>query len=259
MLLIDEVDRADDEFEAFLLEVLSEYSVSIPELGTIRAEAPPVVVLTSNRTRELHDALKRRCFYHWLAHPSVEREVAILRARLPEVTERLARQVAVAAAALRDAGLVKAPGVAESLDWAHALLVLGRGRARSGVGGHHPGRGAEVPRGPGPRGGDWTGGPCSPVSEPSAIRLVAIAGFGRVLRAAGIGADGGPDRRVHRCAGLARRLSARGRLLGRAAHALRRPGRPAPLRRRLRGRLRRRGRRRCAADARRARAGAPSR
>jgi MoxR-like ATPase len=127
VLLIDEVDRADDEFEAFLLEVLSEYSVSIPELGTVRAAVPPVVVLTSNRTRELHDALKRRCFYHWLAHPSVEREVAILQARLPEVTERLARQVAVAAAALREAGLVKAPGVAESLDWAHALMVLGAG------------------------------------------------------------------------------------------------------------------------------------
>jgi MoxR-like ATPase len=127
VLLIDEVDRADDEFEAFLLEVLSEYSVSIPELGTVRAEVAPVVVLTSNRTRELHDALKRRCFYHWLSHPSVEREVAILRTRLPEVSERLARQVAVAAAALREAGLVKAPGVAESLDWTHALLVLGAG------------------------------------------------------------------------------------------------------------------------------------
>ncbi len=127
VLLIDEVDRADDEFEAFLLEVLSEYSVSIPELGTVRAAVPPVVVLTSNRTRELHDALKRRCFYHWLAHPSVEREVAILQTRLPQVTERLARQVAIAAAALREAGLVKAPGVAESLDWAHALLVLGAG------------------------------------------------------------------------------------------------------------------------------------
>jgi MoxR-like ATPase len=127
VLLIDEVDRADDEFEAFLLEVLSEYSVSIPELGTVRAEVAPVVVLTSNRTRELHDALKRRCFYHWLAHPSVEREVAILRTRLPDVTELLARQVAVASAALRNAGLVKAPGVAESLDWAHALLVLGAG------------------------------------------------------------------------------------------------------------------------------------
>ncbi len=127
VLLIDEIDRADDEFEAFLLEVLSEYSVSIPELGTIRAEVPPVVVLTSNRTRELHDALKRRCFYHWLPHPALEREVAILRARLPEVSERLARDVAAAAAALRAADLVKPPGVAESLDWTRALLVLGAG------------------------------------------------------------------------------------------------------------------------------------
>ncbi len=127
VLLIDEVDRADDEFEAFLLEVLSEYSVSIPELGTIRAAIPPVVILTSNRTRDLHDALKRRCFYHWLAHPGLEREVAILQARLPEVTERLARQVATATAALREAELVKPPGVAETLDWARALLVLGAG------------------------------------------------------------------------------------------------------------------------------------
>ncbi|MCW2545642.1 MAG: MoxR family ATPase [Mycobacterium sp.] len=127
VLLIDEVDRADDEFEAFLLEVLSEYSVSIPELGTIRAAVPPVVVLTSNRTRELHDALKRRCFYHWLPHPELEREVAILRSRLPEVTERLARQVATAAQALRGADLVKPPGVAETLDWARALLILGAG------------------------------------------------------------------------------------------------------------------------------------
>jgi len=127
VLLIDEIDRADDEFEAFLLEVLSEYTVSIPELGTIRASVPPVVVLTSNRTRELHDALKRRCFYHWLPHPALEREVAILRARLPEVSERLARDVAAAAAALREADLVKPPGVAETLDWARALLVLGAG------------------------------------------------------------------------------------------------------------------------------------
>jgi MoxR-like ATPase len=125
VLLIDEVDRADDEFEAFLLELLSEYAVSIPELGTIRATTPPLVVLTSNRTRELHDALKRRCFYHWVAHPSLEQEIAILRTRLPEVSERLARQVAVAAAELRSSDLVKPPGVAETLDWARALLVLG--------------------------------------------------------------------------------------------------------------------------------------
>jgi len=125
VLLIDEIDRADDEFEAFLLELLSEYAVTIPELGTIRAAVPPLVVLTSNRTRELHDALKRRCFYHWVAHPDPEREVAILRTRLPELGERLARQVAAAAAALRAADLVKPPGVAETLDWARALLVLG--------------------------------------------------------------------------------------------------------------------------------------
>jgi MoxR-like ATPase len=125
VLLIDEVDRADDEFEAFLLELLSDYAVSIPELGTIRAQTPPLVVLTSNRTRELHDALKRRCFYHWVAHPDLEQEVAILRTRLPEVTERLARQVAAAAAELRASDLVKPPGVAETLDWVRALLVLG--------------------------------------------------------------------------------------------------------------------------------------
>ena len=98
MLLVDEVDRADDEFEAFLLEVLSDWTISVPELGTIRAETPPVVVVTSNRTREVHDALKRRCLYHWLPHPDVEREVAIIRRRLPEATERLARPVARVAA-----------------------------------------------------------------------------------------------------------------------------------------------------------------
>ena len=125
VLLVDEVDRADDEFEAFLLELLSEYAVTIPELGTIRAQTPPLVVLTSNRTRELHDALKRRCFYHWVAHPDLEQEVAILRTRLPQVSERLARQVAGAAGVLRDADLVKPPGVAETLDWARALLILG--------------------------------------------------------------------------------------------------------------------------------------
>ncbi len=126
VLLIDEVDRADDEFEAFLLEFLSEFTISIPEVGTIRAEEPPVVVLTSNRTREVHDALKRRCLYHWLEHPAYDREVAILRRRLPDVTERLAGRVARAAAALRgDPDLVKPPGVAETLDWTEALLQLG--------------------------------------------------------------------------------------------------------------------------------------
>jgi MoxR-like ATPase len=125
VLLIDEIDRADDEFEAFLLEVLAENAVTIPEIGTIRAETPPLVVLTSNRTREVHDALKRRCLYHWLPHPSYEREVAILQRRLPEVAERLARDVARVTARLREADLLKPPGVAESLDWALALHLLG--------------------------------------------------------------------------------------------------------------------------------------
>jgi MoxR-like ATPase len=125
VLLVDEVDRADDEFEAFLLEVLSDWTISIPELGTVRAETPPVVVVTSNRTREVHDALKRRCLYHWLPHPGVEREVAIIRRRLPEVTEALAQGVARVAALARDEDLLKPPGVAESLDWAQALCLLG--------------------------------------------------------------------------------------------------------------------------------------
>jgi MoxR-like ATPase len=126
VLLVDEVDRADDEFEAFLLEVLGENSVSIPELGEVRAEVPPLVVLTSNRTREVHDALKRRCLYHWLEHPDLMREVAILRRRLPGISEQLAAQVASAVRRLRGLELLKPPGVAESLDWAQALLALGR-------------------------------------------------------------------------------------------------------------------------------------
>jgi MoxR-like ATPase len=126
VLLIDEIDRADDEFEAFLLEVLSTNAVTIPEVGTIHAEIPPLVVLTSNRTREVHDALKRRCLYHWVEHPSLEREVQILRTRMPDVPERLAEQVAAAVHRLRDAGLLKPPGVAESLDWAAALNALGQ-------------------------------------------------------------------------------------------------------------------------------------
>ncbi|HET7690886.1 MAG TPA: MoxR family ATPase [Nocardioidaceae bacterium] len=125
VLLVDEVDRADDEFEAFLLEVLSTYQVSIPELGTVRAEVPPVVVLTSNRTRDIHDALKRRCLYHWIDHPGLEREVAIVRSRAPEVSEALARQVVGLVHRLREEDLVKPPGVAETLDWARALDRLG--------------------------------------------------------------------------------------------------------------------------------------
>jgi MoxR-like ATPase len=126
VLLVDEVDRADDEFEAFLLEVLSTYQVSIPELGTIRAATPPLVVLTSNRTRELHDALKRRCLYHWIDHPGLDREVEIVRSRAPGVSEALARQVVIAVQQLRERDdLLKPPGVAETLDWARALQLLG--------------------------------------------------------------------------------------------------------------------------------------
>ena len=126
VLLIDEVDRADDEFEAFLLEILSDYAVTVPELGTVRAEVPPVAVLTSNRTRDVHDALKRRCLYHWVEHPSFEREVAIVRLRAPEAGEGLARQVAGAVERLRELQLYKPPGVAETIDWALALATLGR-------------------------------------------------------------------------------------------------------------------------------------
>ena len=126
VLLVDEIDRADDEFEAFLLQLLDENAVTIPELGEVRAAKPPLVVLTSNRTREVHDALKRRCLYHWLEHPDLSREVAILRRKMPQLGDRLAAQVAGAVHRLRQMELLKPPGVAESLDWAHALLTLGR-------------------------------------------------------------------------------------------------------------------------------------
>src|SRR3954454_3864139 len=126
VLLIDEIDRADDEFEAFLLELLSDFQVTIPEIGTISAERRPRVILTSNRTRELHDALKRRCLYHWIGHPSLEREIEIVRARVPGVPERLAEEAAPFVARLRDLDLAKAPGVAETIDWTQALLALGQ-------------------------------------------------------------------------------------------------------------------------------------
>ena len=129
MLLIDELDRADDEFEAFLLEVLSDYTVTVPELGTIAADAPPPVVITSNRTRELHDALKRRCLYHWIDFPDLEREVEIVRLRAPGVAEPLARSVASTIGRLRGIDLVKPPGVAEAIDWAQALSLLGASSA----------------------------------------------------------------------------------------------------------------------------------
>jgi MoxR-like ATPase len=124
VLLIDEIDRADDEFEAFLLELLSDFQVTIPEIGTIRARQRPVVILTSNRTRELHDALRRRCLFHWIGYPSLDREVDIVLARMPGVPEQLAAEAAAFVAGLRDAGLDKAPGIAETLDWVQALCSL---------------------------------------------------------------------------------------------------------------------------------------
>ena len=125
ILLIDEIDRADDEFEAYLLEILSDFAVTVPELGTFRAARAPIVIVTSNRTRDVHDALKRRCLYHWVDHPSFEREVAIVRLRVPAASESLVREVARATAELRRRGLYKPPGVAETIDWAQALSVLG--------------------------------------------------------------------------------------------------------------------------------------
>ncbi len=126
VLLIDEIDRADEEFEAFLLEVLSDFQVTVPELGTIGARQRPYVILTSNRTRELHDALKRRCLYHWIDHPSVEREIQIVELRVPGVPERLAEEAARFAAELRSLDLQKPPGLAETIDWVRALSALGR-------------------------------------------------------------------------------------------------------------------------------------
>lgn len=125
VLLIDELDRADEAFEAFLLEILSDFQVTIPELGTVRAATPPIVIVTSNRTREIHDALKRRCLYHWVDYPDAERERAILRARLPGIADALARQVVAFVQSMRGMELFKAPGVAETIDWAQALQTLG--------------------------------------------------------------------------------------------------------------------------------------
>jgi len=126
VLLIDEIDRADEEFEAFLLEILSDFQITIPELGTIKARRRPSVILTSNRTRELHDALKRRTLFHWIGHPSIEREIEIVKLRVPGIPERLAAQAAAFVRGLRGLELAKPPGVAETIDWAHALAALGR-------------------------------------------------------------------------------------------------------------------------------------
>ena len=133
VLLVDELDRADDEFEAFLLEILSEFAVTISEVGRGAAQTPPAVIVTSNRTRELHDALKRRCLYHWIDHPDLEREVEIVRARAPQVGVDLARDVAAAVERLRALDLAKVPGVAETIDWANALAFLGAERLSEGL------------------------------------------------------------------------------------------------------------------------------
>jgi len=125
VLLVDEIDRADDEFEAFLLEVLSDFQVTIPEIGTVKAQEPPIVIITSNRTRELHDALKRRCLYHWIDYPTPEREADVVRVRAPEVAPALAQKVVAAVTNLRRMDLVKKPGLAETIDWARALEFLG--------------------------------------------------------------------------------------------------------------------------------------
>ena len=133
VLLIDEIDRTDEAFEAFLLEVLADFQVTVPELGTVKAPHPPIVVVTSNRTREVHDALKRRCLYHWVEHPTFDREVAIVRRRFPDANDRLVAEVAKAVQQLRASDLVKPPGVAETLDWTEALLALGAQRLDADV------------------------------------------------------------------------------------------------------------------------------
>jgi MoxR-like ATPase len=124
VLLIDELDRADEEFEAFLLELLSDFQITIPELGTIKAEQPPIVIITSNRTREIHDALKRRCLYYWIDYPSLDKELEIVKSKLPDLPEQLAQQVVAFVQELRRADLYKLPGVAETLDWSNALMAL---------------------------------------------------------------------------------------------------------------------------------------
>ena len=155
VLLIDEIDRADDEFEAFLLEVLSDFQISIPEIGTVKADSPPLVVLTSNRTRELHDALKRRCLYHWIGYPAAEREVEIVLIREPGISAALARKVVAAVQRLRELDLAKPPGVAETIDWARTLDFLGESDLARRAG--HARRGGEGPGRPGGRPGQPAG------------------------------------------------------------------------------------------------------
>ena len=223
VLLIDEVDRADDEFEAFLLEILSEFAITVPELGTIRADRPPIAVLTSNRTREVHDALKRRCLYFFIDHPTLEREVEIVRLRVPGADEELARQVVAAVQRLRELDLYKPPGVAETLDWTEALVALGakeldedlieatlgsvvkyrEDQQRVARGGDEPARGAVVIA-------------LETAAHPKTPVLEASVAFGRLLRRAGVNV--GTDRVV----GFARALEE----LGRRAPGRRVLGRP---------------------------------
>ncbi len=173
MLLIDEIDRADEEFEAFLLEVLSDFQITIPELGTISAARKPHAILTSNRTRELHDALKRRCLFHWIGHPSLEREIEIVQLRVPGVPERLAAEAAAFVRGLRGLDLAKPPGVAETIDWTRALAALGKDELDASDGRGDARLGPEVPRGRGRRArrdapGAARGGPECRVTRSSA-------------------------------------------------------------------------------------------
>ena len=204
VLLVDEIDRADDEFEAFLLEVLSTWSVTIPELGTVTAQMPPLVVLTSNRTREVHDALKRRCLYHWVEHPSLAREIEIVRTRLPDVPLALAEQVPPPRSGCATYGLLKPPGVAETLDWARCLVSSAPATSTPRRG-HHPRRRAEVPRGrqpraarPRPAAGRLSGARGHgrrhdhPPGAPAGEILLLLGGFARAVRAAGVPVT--PDR-----------------------------------------------------------------
>ena len=193
VLLIDEIDRADEEFEAFLLEVLSDFQITIPEIGTIAAVRRPSVILTSNRTRELHDALKRRCLFHWIGHPALEREIEIVVLRVPGIPERLAAQAATFVRGLRGLDLAKPPGVAETIDWAHALATLGEEQLERGDRPADARLGAQVPRGSGDRprrgarGAARGGAGCT--AEPLVRQVVT---FGRVLREAGL--EVGPGR-----------------------------------------------------------------
>ena len=227
VLLIDELDRADDEFEAFLLEVLSDFTVTVPELGTIARDGPPAVVITSNRTRELHDALKRRCLYHWIDFPDLEREVEIIKLRVPGVSEQLARSVATTVEALRGLDLIKPPGAAEAIDWAQALSILGADVGERRRRQRHARLGAQESRRPAPR----REGPARALARLSAAPPAAgeerLVAFGRALRDEGLAVGTGRINDFCRAASL---LAARGPLLGGPRHARRAPRRHPGLR-----------------------------